>query len=99
MITCQHAGADEWKDLTREFLAADIELGFTFLQIAATEYGHRHRQGGDAACTKAAQAYAEAERLVDPAEAHRLPVRELRWRLGQLRETLARFDKEERKAA
>ncbi len=91
--------SDSWPDLTQKFLAADIELGFTFMQIAANEYAHRHYERGDAARAKAAQACAEAEQLVDTAEGHHLPIRELRTRVGQLRTVLARFDEQERKAA
>ena len=85
--------------LARDFIAAEIELGVTFDQVAIPEsmYGEQQRSG--AAKVKAVQACAEAEHWLDKAEARGWDVRELRRQLRLLREALARLDQEKRKAA
>ncbi len=91
-------GSDDWT-ARRDFLAADVELALTFVEVAQTHYRLEEWAHGDAARAKAMDACLQVARRLDEAEVEGQNVRELRARLGALEEGLARLDQNGRKAA
>ncbi len=74
--------------LRLDFIATEIEITKTFINLALTAYRMQHRDSGRRLQEKAAVACAEAEKQIQKAEEYGADVEQLREQLSQATEAL-----------
>ena len=96
MTLSWHASPEE---SAREFIAADIERGFTFVQEATADNAQRQPAWRSHLLRNAAHAYAEAEWRIAEADGRWWDMGALRAQLRRLQEALRGLEPVQRKAA
>ena len=89
------SGVEDWDAITRRLILAEIRLGLTFARLAETHYAYNKGAAGHHAYARALEAFTNAERRLDAAEAQGRVFGDLRAKLRILRQTLARCDQDE----
>ncbi len=90
--------AAKFEELSFDFIAEEIELGFTFATVAATEYALGNVDHAREVWGKADTACTEAERRLSEAQHRGYDIADLRERLRELRARLAEVKDNEREA-